>query len=190
MSILILIAVGTLFSRSFNWGGFCTRNVVLVTFLLYALVSFVWSDFCFITRPQAVVSGPGQLLRHPVVLSDPHPLEAVRSLLRRLAYLLIPLSILLNKYYPNMSKQYDPWTGAAMFVGTAGRNILSIMCLISGIFFQYGDTLWADLQGTVHRTDPPSECGIHGNDGLVALFQQRHFQCLFGDRLPCDCCNS
>ena len=145
LSILILIAVGTLFSRSFNWGGFCTRNVVLVTFLLYALVSFVWSDFPLIALKRWF-RDLGNYFVVLVVLSDPHPLEAVRTLLRRLAYLLIPLSILLNKYYPNMSKQYDPWTGAAMFVGAAtSKNMLGVLCLISGIFF-FWDTVtrWAD----------------------------------------------
>ena len=81
-----------------------------------------------------------------VVLSDPRPLEAVRTLLRRLCYLLIPLSILLIKYYPYLGKQWSVWEGTAMFVGaTTSKNMLGAVCLISGIFF-FWDTVtrWPD----------------------------------------------
>ena len=40
------------------------------------------------------------------------------TLLRRLCYLLIPLSILLIKYYPEIGRQYDSWTGAANVCGS------------------------------------------------------------------------
>jgi exopolysaccharide production protein ExoQ len=81
-----------------------------------------------------------------VVVSDPRPLEVVGTLLRRLCYLLIPLSILIYKYYPEIGKQYDQWTGLAMFVGaTTSKNMLGVLCLVSAIFF-FWDTVtrWSD----------------------------------------------
>jgi exopolysaccharide production protein ExoQ len=144
-SILILLAVGILMSRSFKWGGFFARNLALMAFLFFALVSVIWSDFPFVALKRWFRDF-GNYLVILVVLSDPRPLGAVRTLLRRLCYLLIPLSILLNKYYPNMSRQYDQWTGAAMFVGaTTQKNMLGVLCLISGIFF-FWDTVtrWSD----------------------------------------------
>ena len=45
---LILLAIVILVVRSFNWSDFLTRNSALTLFLLYALVSMVWSDFPFI----------------------------------------------------------------------------------------------------------------------------------------------
>jgi len=71
-----------------------------------------------------------------VVLSDPRPLEAVHTLLRRLCYLLIPLSILLIKYYSYLGRAYSEWTGAAEYIGAmTSKNMLGVVCLISGIFF-------------------------------------------------------
>jgi exopolysaccharide production protein ExoQ len=72
--------------------------------------------------------------------------EAVRTVLRRLAYLLIPLSVLLVKYYPNIGKSWDSWTGVAEYSGaTTGKNMLGVLCLVSGLFF-FWDTVtrWAD----------------------------------------------
>ena len=81
-----------------------------------------------------------------MVLSDPRPLEAVRAVLRRLGYLLIPLSIMLDKYFPELSKQYDPWTGIGYYAGAStSKNMLGLMCLVSGLFFFWDIvTRWRD----------------------------------------------
>jgi len=143
--ILIFLAIGVLMLRSFNWVGFFGRNFFLFAFLSFALVSVLWSDFPFVSFKRWF-RDLGSYLVILVVLSDPHPLEASRTLLRRLCYLLMPLSVLLVKYYPALARQYDEWSGAAMFVGAAtSKNMLGVACLISGIFF-FWDTImrWSD----------------------------------------------
>jgi exopolysaccharide production protein ExoQ len=145
LSVLILLAIGVLISRSFNWGRFFARNFALMALICFALVSVIWSDFPFIAFKRWF-RDLGNYLVILVVLSDPRPLEAVRTLLRRLCYLLITLSILIFKYFPQVGKQYDPWTGVASFVGaTTSKNMLGVLCLISGIFF-FWDTVtrWSD----------------------------------------------
>jgi len=139
-SILIILALFVLFSRSFNWGSFFTRNFALVAFLTFALVSVCWSDFAFISLKRWF-RDLGDYLVVLVVLSETRPSDAIRTLFRYLSYLFIPLSIVLIKYYPYLGKQYSEWTGAAMFVGvTTSKNMLGVVCLVSGIFF-FGDTL-------------------------------------------------
>jgi O-antigen ligase len=134
-SVLILLAVGILVSRSFKWDDFAIRNLALTAFLSFALISALWSDYPFIAFKRWF-RDLGNYLMILVVLSAPLPLEAVRTFLRRLCFLLIPLSILLIKYYPGMSKGYDPWTGKAEYLGaTTSKNMLGVLCLISGIFF-------------------------------------------------------
>jgi exopolysaccharide production protein ExoQ len=138
--VLITLAIGILMSRSFNWGGFFTKNLALMAFLAFALVSVVWSDYPFVAFKRWFRDF-GNYLMILVVLTDPQPLEAVRAVLRRLTYLLVPLSITLIKYFPELSKQYDTWTGAAMFCGaTTSKNMLGVLCLISGIFY-FWDTV-------------------------------------------------
>ncbi len=139
-SALILLAIGTLMSRSFKWEDFFARNLSLIAFLSFALVSVCWSDFPLVAFKRWF-RDIGNYLGILVVLSDPRPLEAVRVVLRRLSYLLVPLSILLVKYYPELGRHYSYWSGAVEFVGAAtSKNMLGLLCMISGLFF-FWDTL-------------------------------------------------
>jgi exopolysaccharide production protein ExoQ len=139
-SMLMLLSLATLFSRSFSWGRFLANNKALVVFLFFALASMCWSDFPLITVKRWF-RDLGNYLVVLVVLSDPNPLQAVRTVLRRLAYLLVPLSIVLNKYYPALGREYDPWSGVGYYVGVAtSKNMLGLLCLISGLFF-FWDTI-------------------------------------------------
>ena len=137
---LILLAIGVLTSRSINWGAFIARNLALLAFLSFTLLSVIWSDFPFIAFKRWF-RDLGIYLMILVVLSDPRPVEAVRTVLRRLAFLMVPLSILLIKYYSAIGKHYSYWTGEAEFVGAAtSKNMLGLLCLISGLFF-FWDTV-------------------------------------------------
>jgi len=142
---LIFLALGILKSRGFNWGDFLARNSALAALLAFGLISVLWSDFPFVSFKRWF-RDLGNYLVILVVLSDPDAKEAVCTLLRRLCYLLIPTSLLLIKYYPNLGKQYEFWSGASMFVGvTTSKNMLGVACMVSGIFF-FWDTVmrWSD----------------------------------------------
>jgi len=143
--LLILLAIGILVSRSFNWRAFLRRNLLLIAFLLFALVSVLWSDFPLVSFKRWF-RDLGNYFMILVVLSDPRPLEAVRTLLRRLCYLLIPLSVVLIRYFPEFARHYDAWTGLPSFDGaTTSKNMLGVACLVSGIFI-FWDTVtrWSD----------------------------------------------
>jgi exopolysaccharide production protein ExoQ len=152
--ILILLAVAILISRSFQWDHFFTRNLILMAFLSFALLSVLWSDFPFIAFKRWF-RDLGNYLMVLLVLSDPRPQLAVRTLLRRFCYLLMPLCVLLLKYYPHTGVQYDAWTGADVFVGaTTSKNMLGVACLVSGVFF-FWDTLtrWSSRkEGRTRKT--------------------------------------
>lgn len=138
--ILIVLSLIILLMRSFNWGGFIGRNFFLVVFLLFALTSVMWSDFSFVAFKRWF-RDLGDYLVILIVVSDPQPIEAVRTLFRRLCFLFVPLSILLVKYFPNIGKQYEFWSGNNMFVGAAtSKNMLGVACLVSGVYL-FWDTL-------------------------------------------------
>jgi len=145
LSVLIALAIVILISRSFKWGDFFARNFALTAFLSFALVSVFWSDFLPVSSKRWF-RDLGNYLVILVVLSDARPVEAIRTLLRRLSYLLIPLSILIIKYYPETGKRYDVWTGASTYTGpTTSKNMLGALCLVSGIFFIWDTvTRWSD----------------------------------------------
>ena len=150
---LILLLIGILTARSFNWSGFFSRNRALMMFLGFALLSVLWSDYPFVSFKRWF-RDLGNYLSILVILSDPRPLMALRTVFRRLFYILIPLTIVLSKYFPDIGMQWDTWTGAPMFVGPASsKNTLGVVCLISGLFFLWDTvTRWSDRNQRQTRT--------------------------------------
>lgn len=133
--VLILLSIAVLVRRSFNWERFIVQNMALIALLGFALLSVCWSDYPFIAFKRWF-RDLGNYWAVLVVISDKQPLEAIRAVLRRLSYLLVPLSILLIKYFPQLSNTYDPWTGVRMVSGAAtSKNMLGTIFLVCGIFF-------------------------------------------------------
>src|SRR6266536_2799509 len=110
------------------------NNGWLIAFFLYCFISIAWSDFPFIAfkRWTKIISDPIMAL---IVLTEPDPEEAVKRLMKRCAYVVVPVSILWIKYYPQLGRGFDEW-GLAVNIGIApGKNMLGADCLILGSFF-------------------------------------------------------
>jgi O-antigen ligase len=105
----------------------------------------MWSDFPVVALKRWI-RDLGNYLVIIVVLYEANTLEAVRTFLRRLYYLLIPLSILMIKYFPATAISYGFWSGLAEFVGAAtSKNTLGATCMLSGIFFFWDSaTRWPE----------------------------------------------
>jgi exopolysaccharide production protein ExoQ len=162
--LLILLAWFVLTLRSFNWAKLFSHNLCLFAFICFALISVVWSDYPLISFKRWF-RDLGNYFVILVVLSDPRPLNAVRTVVRRFCYLLIPLCILLNKYFPGLSKQYDSWTGVAMYVGaTTSKNMLGSVCMVSGIFF-----FWDTVTRWSSRKERRSKSIIRVNVAFIVL---------------------
>lgn len=162
--VLIGLAIAILISRSFEWSSFFTRNFALILLIIYALLSVFWSDFPLVAFKRWFRDF-GNYIMVLVVLSDPRPLDAVRTVFRRLGYLLVPLSILLDKYFPNISKAYDAWTGVGMYVGvTTGKNLLGLLALLSGVFF-----FWDTMVSWPEKKEPRTKRVILVNLAFLAM---------------------
>ncbi len=162
--LLIMLSVGILVSRRFAWDRLFKRNIALTLLLVFALLSFAWSDFPFISLKRWF-RDLGNYLIVLVILTDAKPVEAAGLVLRRLCYLLVPLSIVLVKYSPETARHYDAWTGVADTVGPTNRkNILGVACLISGLYL-FWDTLvrWPD------RKDSPTKRILLMNVAFMAM---------------------
>jgi O-antigen ligase len=138
-SLLILAAIVILVSRSFPWRDFVAQNCALAFLLAFALLSVAWSDFPLATFKKWFRDA-GVYMVILVVLSDPRPLEALRTVLRRVCYLAIPLSVVLIKYFPALGKTFSPWGGQEYTGVSTSKNMLGATCLVSGIFF-FWDTI-------------------------------------------------
>jgi exopolysaccharide production protein ExoQ len=111
------------------------NNRWIIALVLYSFISIAWSDFPFITfkRWIKILGDPIMAL---IVLTEPDPEEALTQLVKRCAYVVVPVSILFIKYYPEWGAYYEPWSGGRMNKGIAGgKNSLGADCLILGFFF-------------------------------------------------------
>lgn len=134
LTALGVAGIAVLAVRRNDWSGALSRHGWLLAVLAYMFVSTAWSDIPFIALKRWVREVI-LVIMALVVASEVNPRQALESLLRRSAYILIPFSLLLIKYYPALGVQYGPWTGEQMWVGvTYQKNSLGRLCLISAFF--------------------------------------------------------
>jgi O-antigen ligase len=132
-SILIGAAWVVLSKREICWREFFARNRVLILLFLYMAISMLWSEapFSSFKRFIKMIGMPMMVL---VVLTERDPVVALATLARRFAYVLIPLSETLNKYFFSLAVHFDDWTGAKSIGGVAGnKNGLGQLCLIASL---------------------------------------------------------
>jgi exopolysaccharide production protein ExoQ len=134
-SALILSAVVILMKYRVSWMRIVRQNIFLVIFIGYAGMSIIWSDFPFVSFKRWIKE-VGNLIMVIVVLSEDPRGEKSITVLRRFSYILVPLSIVLIKYFPEYGRGYDKWSGQAFYHGVGlNKNYLGFLCLTTGIFF-------------------------------------------------------
>jgi O-antigen ligase len=172
---ICLIAVGAcvLAKRQVRLSEVVSNNGLLIVFLLYCFISIAWSDFPFIALKRSI-----KILGHPImaliVLTEPDSEEALIRLMKRCAYVVVPVSILFIKYYPELGRAYDPWTGEGMNTGiNTNKNLLGADLLILGyFFFWYWLQTWRNERSTWRRNELRLIAGFL--IGIWWLFSQAH----------------
>jgi len=132
---IALLALGliVLIGRRRQIGAVLRANAPILLFFFYCALSIFWSDYPFVAFKRWT-KAVGDLVMVMVVLTDPDRSAAVKRLLAWTAFLLIPLSVLLIKYYPDLGRGYSPWTWTYYYTGvTTGKNLLGMICLILGL---------------------------------------------------------
>jgi O-antigen ligase len=137
---LILLGLMVLKRRAIDWGAVFRRNRALWAFYAFALISVMWSVDPFVSFKRWIRE-LGTLIMILVILTDESPVEAVRQVFARCAYVLIPLSVLFIKYYPEIGRYYNSWTGEASYQGVStGKNGMGRLAMLSGFIM-----LWSLL---------------------------------------------
>ena len=133
LALLIALGLVVLFNRQRQVGKILSANMPVVLFFAYCAISSVWSDHPDVALKRWV-RGFGDLVMVLVILSDPDWLAALKRVLARVGFLLLPLSVLLIRYYPSLGRGYNMagtgtfWTGV-----TSDKNGLGMICLIFGL---------------------------------------------------------
>lgn len=160
LTALAVAAIIVLVRRRIDWWGGVRRYRWLLVLLAYMFLSTFWSEITLIALKrwirELIV-----LIMALVIMSEGNPRQAVESILRRTAYVLLPFSLVLIKYYPVLGVRYGKWSGALMWVGvTTQKNHLGRLCMISAFFLLWSlyerwrerprvgggrDQAWADV---------------------------------------------
>jgi O-antigen ligase len=132
---LILAGLWVLGRRHASIGAIVRNNRWLVALFIYGFLAILWSDFPFIAFKRWI-----KTLGHPImaliILTDPNPIGALRIVMKRCAYLLIPFSMLLIKYFPQYGRGFDAFSGQPVNNGVGlTKNDLGYQCMIFGLFF-------------------------------------------------------
>jgi O-antigen ligase len=176
---LVVAAVPVIAYRRVDWSKVLGQNRWLLALLAYMLASTLWSDISNLsfkrwTRDAIVV------IMALAIISEPNPRQALESVLRRCAYVLVPFSILLAKYYPALGREYARWSGSEMWTGvTQQKNSLGRLCLVCGFFLVWamvrqwresaGDETRPALRGATQKQTSPLRNLWWGDAGVLLL---------------------
>lgn len=132
---LLVAGLIVLFRRGREVATLLRSNWPILLFFSYCAVSAIWSDYPDVAF-RRWVKGLGDVVMVLVVLTDANPSAAIKRLLARVGLVLLPASVLLIKYYPDLGRAYTPEFGywQAMYTGvTPSKNSLGGLALIFGL---------------------------------------------------------
>src|SRR5262249_59023345 len=133
VSGLLGAGLAVLIARGQRTSDVLKQNAPLVLFFLYCMVSAVWSDFPFVAFKRWT-KGLGNAAMIVILLTEADPVEAIKRFFARVGFVLVPLSVLYVKYYPQIGRGYDRWDGRAFYNGVApSKNLLGCILLVVGL---------------------------------------------------------
>jgi len=99
----------------------------------YCLLSVAWSDSPDIAVKRWI-KATGDVVMALLVVTDPQPLPALRRLLSRLGFLLLPFSVIAIRYIPQIGRYFEFWDGSPGNGGvTLNKNALGVDAFILGL---------------------------------------------------------
>jgi exopolysaccharide production protein ExoQ len=138
---LIVAGIFVLVNRRVRFSDLVAGNQWLFIFFLYLGFSVLWSDYPFVAFKRWI-KDVGNIIMVLVILSESNPVEAVKTVFLRCAFVLVPLSITFIKYFPDMGRSYNPFNGAVEYCGvTDNKNLLGSTLIIYSIVL-----LWETLE--------------------------------------------
>jgi exopolysaccharide production protein ExoQ len=127
---LMLLGVIVLARRSQRTTAFLAANIPVILFFLYCGVSATWSEHGDVSI-RRWFRGLGDLVMVMVILTDLDWERVLKWVYTRLACLLVPLSILFFRYYPNLGRSYSIHDGHVSATGvTDDKNLLGLICML------------------------------------------------------------
>ncbi|MCX6976483.1 MAG: O-antigen ligase family protein [Verrucomicrobia bacterium] len=132
---LTIFGLRILAKRHFSWGPALRANRPLITLLAFMALSIFWSQYPFVSLKR-FVKVFGSLVMALVILSQPNPLDAFTTVLRRTLYVHLPMSLICTRYFRDIGVSFD-WSGATeAWCGIATtKNVLGQVAMLGALYF-------------------------------------------------------
>jgi exopolysaccharide production protein ExoQ len=135
LSVLIVLGLALLSRRRLRWSKIINDNPWIFVFFVYMAFSVGWSDYPGVSFKRWMRT-TGDLVMALLVVSESNSLVAVKTIFRRSAFVLLPLSVVLIKYFPAIGREYTQDGLATMWTGvTTQKNDLGYVAMVCGLYF-------------------------------------------------------
>ena len=128
---LIVAAFITISRRQVDWSDVLTKNWPVFLFYAYLLVTVLWAESSVVSFKRWFKDF-GNIIVVLAILTEVNPQEAFRAVFVRCAYLLLPLSFIFIRWFPNLGRHYSIHSGAMEATGvTFQKNSLGACVLVT-----------------------------------------------------------
>ena len=131
--VLLAAALGILILRERRTRILLAANWPVLIYFVYCLISAAWSshpDISFKRWIKAI----GDVAMCLVIVTDGHPMAALRRLISRVGFVLLPASVLFIKYYGDLGHGYSPDGGQTNTGVTNNKNTLGVLLLVISLY--------------------------------------------------------
>jgi exopolysaccharide production protein ExoQ len=133
LATMIALGLVVLLRRQQQLALLLRANLPVLLFFAYCGLSSLWSDYPDVAFKRWF-RGVGDVVMVLVILTELDWVLALKRVLTRVSFLLLPLSVLLIRYYPNLGRGYSMSGEATFWTGvTSDKNGLGMICLIFGL---------------------------------------------------------
>jgi exopolysaccharide production protein ExoQ len=113
---MIIAAFVVLSRRRLIWSSIIADNWAIFLFYGFLLLSVLWAEHPFVSFKRWFKEF-GNILVVLIILTEEDPLEAFRAVFMRCAYVLLPLSVVFIRYFPDLGRYYSLHSGQMEAVG-------------------------------------------------------------------------
>lgn len=162
--ILLIAGLIVLIRRGRRVGPLLRANAPIIIFFLFCFASIFWSDYTFVAFKRWS-KAVGDFVMVLIVFTDLDPEAALKRLLSRVGFILVPLSVLFIRYYPNLGRTFNQWSWTYMYNGVStGKNMLGMTCLVVGL-----GSVWQFVTAYGNREDVYRRRHLLAHGVLIAM---------------------
>lgn len=148
---LILSSIVVVLRRGVSFENVIQRNLGLALFFGYLALTTLWAEYP-VPTVKRWIKEIGAIPVLLVILTEQNPIEAIKVVLTRCAFVLFTYSVLVIKYIPEIGRHYGP-TGGLEVTGIAEqKNSLGEIIVVCGLSLVWQLLqLWGKGRGPLRR---------------------------------------